>query len=99
MISNIISSGTIIDIIVGSLASLIGAFLTYALRKHPFISTLPPVFTNAFLIPWVLMKSYALNIYSYWPLVFQIAISQFISISIVGYILYLSLKNKKEIFE
>ena len=50
VISNILTSATIWDIVFGSLATLIGAFGTYWLRKTKFIFTLPPVVANMFTI-------------------------------------------------
>lgn len=58
LISNLITGGAIIDVIFGSLATLIGALGTYALRRHKFLLTLPPVLSNAIIIPFVLKYVY-----------------------------------------
>ena len=49
------------DIIFGSLATLLGALGSYALRKHKFLVTLPPVIANAVIIPFVLRYAYGLT--------------------------------------
>ena len=58
LISNLITGGAIIDVIFGSLATLIGALGTYGLRRHKFLLTLPPVLSNAIIIPFVLQYVY-----------------------------------------
>ena len=47
------------DIIFGTLATLLGALGTYALRKHRFLCTLCPVISNGIIIPLVLRYAYA----------------------------------------
>ena len=42
----------------GSIATLIGAFGTYALRKHKFACTWPPVIANMVIVPFVLRYGY-----------------------------------------
>ena len=54
LLSNIITGCALPDIIFGTLATLIGAIGTYLLRKTKFIFTLPPVVSNAVIIPFVL---------------------------------------------
>jgi len=98
VLSNVITGGTLIDIIFGSLVTLVAAILSRLLRKHPVLSFLPPILCNSFAIPCILMYSYALNIYSYWPMVLQIAVGEFISVGVLGFVLYRALKNTK-IFE
>jgi len=98
LISNLITGATIVDVLGGSLVTLIAAIFTWILRKHPVVASLPPIALNALVIPWILMKSYALNIYSFWPLVVQILISESISVGILGFLLYKSVNNTR-IFE
>lgn len=51
-------TGNIFDVVFGSLATLIGALGTYALRKHKNLCMVPPVLTNALIIPLVLIFAY-----------------------------------------
>ena len=53
-LSNILIGATILDIIFGSLATLIGAIGTYLLRKNKYVCTLPPVIVNMIIVPLVL---------------------------------------------
>ena len=46
------------DIIFGTLATLIGALGSYALRKYKFLVPLPPIISNMVIVPWVLRFAY-----------------------------------------
>ncbi|SCZ78836.1 QueT transporter family protein [Pseudobutyrivibrio xylanivorans] len=98
LISNIINGCVIWDIIFGSLATLIGAFGTYFLRKTKFIFTLPPVIANMAIVPFVLRYAYMVED-AYWFLVVTVGIGEVISVCILGFILKIALdKNKRAIF-
>lgn len=60
-LSNILLTSPLPDVIFGTLATAIGAVLSYMLRKHRFLVTLPPVFANALIIPFVLKFAYHLD--------------------------------------
>ena len=53
-------SAGILDIVFGSLATLLSAWLTYKLRKHTFLVPMPPVLINAVVVGAVLY--YAFNL-------------------------------------
>ena len=61
LIANLVTGGALPDIIFGTLATLIGALGTYALRKNRFLCTLPPVIANAAIIPFVLKYAYGID--------------------------------------
>ena len=58
LISNLILGNAALDIVFGTLATLIGCLGTYALRKHRILCSLPPVISNALIIPFVLRYAY-----------------------------------------
>ncbi len=61
LISNFLLLSPVPDIIFGTLATAVGAILSYMLRRHRFLVTLPPVFANALIIPFVLKFAYHLD--------------------------------------
>ena len=61
LISNLISPYGMLDLICGSLATLIAAFCTYLLRKSRILTPLPPVIINALVIGAMLYYGYGLN--------------------------------------
>ena len=61
-LSNLLLPGTVwLDIIVGPLATLIGALGTYALRKWKWVAPMPAVISNAAIIPFVLAYGYGME--------------------------------------
>ena len=61
LISNILTGAMIWDVLFGTLATLIGAIGTYLLRKNKVLMMLPPVISNAIIVPFVLRYGYGLS--------------------------------------
>ena len=98
LISNIVTGCSIFDIVFGTLATLIGAFGTYFLRKTKFISTLPPVLSNMIIIPLVLKYAYGLED-AWWFLVITVGAGEILSICGLGMLLKAALwKFRYQIF-
>lgn len=57
-LSNLLAGAMTMDVVFGSLATLIGAFGSYALRRSRFLVLLPPILSNAVIVPWVLRYAY-----------------------------------------
>ena len=62
LLANILGGAVLPDIVFGSLATLLGALGSYALRKNRFLVTLPPVIANTLIIPFVLRYAYGVNL-------------------------------------
>ena len=92
IISNVISGGVIWDVIFGSLATLIGAVLTYALRKHRFLAYLPPIISNALIVPFVLVYAYGIE-GTLWFFMLTVGAGQVISCGFLGCFLRRSLER------
>ncbi len=60
LLSNILCGGVIWDIIFGSVATLLGALGTYAIRKKlpDLCAAIPPIIANTLIIPFVLVYAY-----------------------------------------
>ena len=61
LLSNILMQSALPDVIFGTLATLIGCIGTYVLRKHRVLCSLPPVISNALIIPFVLKYAYGMT--------------------------------------
>ena len=98
LLSNTLTGCVIYDVIFGSIATLLGAIGTYALRKTKFLYTLPPVIANTVIVPAVLM--YAYNVPgSYFILALGVGAGEVISICVLGSVLRAVLwKNREFIF-
>ena len=63
IIGNIFGGSILPDIIFGSLATLIGAYFTYLLRKQvKYLAPLPPILSNTLIVPLVLRYAYGINL-------------------------------------
>ena len=58
LLSNILTGCALPDIIFGTLATLLGALGSYALRRNRFLVSLPPIVANTLIIPFVLSYTY-----------------------------------------
>lgn len=58
LLSNLLTGCMPLDVVFGSLATLIGACGTYALRKHKWLAPLPPIVANTIIVPFVLAYVY-----------------------------------------
>ena len=91
VISNLITGCAVWDIIFGSLATLIGAYLGRLIYTrfsvNPIIATLPTVIANAVIVPFVLMFAYgAEGTYLYFFL--TVGIGELLSATLIGSMLY-----------
>lgn len=57
-LSNILMGAPLPDIIFGTLATLIGTVFSRMLRRQKFLVCIPPILSNALIIPWVLKFAY-----------------------------------------
>ena len=98
-ISNLISGGLILDVIFGSLATLIGACGTYLLRKWKWAVPIPPILSNMLIVPFVLAYVYHLPGGVPYFMV-TVGIGQIISCGILGMIVYgIIAKHRNVIFK
>ena len=97
LISNILTGCAIPDIIVGSLATLIGAFGTRALKSNRFLAVLPPIAANAIIVPLILKYAYGLE--PLWFSFLTVTAGEIISCGVLGLLLAFALnKYRKQIF-
>lgn len=85
--ANILGGAVILDIVFGSLATLIGAWLGYLLRKSRWLVPLPAVIANALIIPYVLKFGYGYKEFPLPVLIIYIAIGEIIGCYVLGELL------------
>ena len=100
LISNLLTGAVVWDIIFGTVATLIGALGARLLRRLPsrlmWIATIPTVFANAIIVPFVLIYAYgAPDAYSY--LMLTVGIGELVCAGVMGSVLYYTLRNRKNI--
>lgn len=97
LLFNLLSGAAILDVIFGPLATLIGAIISYFLGKKfkkvtwmKFLVPVPPILSNAFIVPWVLKTAYGLSD-AYWYLAVTVGIGEVISCGVLGMVLLYAL--------
>ncbi len=58
IIANLTAGAIPLDIVFGSIATLIGAVGSYTLRRQKFLVPVPPIIANAVIVPFVLYYGY-----------------------------------------
>ena len=98
VISNLITGAVIWDIVFGSIATLIGAIGARLLKKVQrrliFTATLPTLFANAIIVPFVLMFAYGAE-GSYLFFFLTVGLGELVCAVFGGTVLYYSLKKLK----
>jgi uncharacterized membrane protein len=95
LLSNLLTGCAIPDVIFGSLATLIGALVTYALRKYKWAAPIGPIISNAVIVPFVLL--YAYGIQPLWFSFVTVTIGEIISCGLLGMILLSALQKYRNI--
>ncbi len=98
LLANLIGGGVILDVIFGSLATLIGAALGYLLRKNRWLVPLPAVIANALIVPFVLRYGYGVVDTAIPILMLQILGGEIMGCYVLGEILGAALLRRKGIF-
>jgi len=62
ILANLLGGAVVLDIVFGSLATLIGAVFGYMLRKNRWLVPVPAVISNALIIPLVLIYGYGYEV-------------------------------------
>ena len=89
LLANLLGGCTVWDIVFGSLATLIAAIGTYALRKKPLLAALCPVLSNGVIVGAVLSFVYGLPL---WLTMLEVAIGE-VGAVIIGFAMLAALKR------
>lgn len=82
-IANVMGGAIILDVVAGSIATLIGALGSYLLRNYKFFVPIPPILANMLIVPLVLRFGYGVAL----PIPFMMAtvgVGQLISCGLLG---------------
>ena len=98
VLANLITGCAPWDLVFGSLATLIGAVGTLLLRRKPLLAWIPPVLSNAVIVPFVLQKVYGVPD-AWWYLMLTVGAGEVIACGVLGLILYKSLAKAPKVFQ
>ncbi|MBO5938218.1 MAG: QueT transporter family protein [Clostridia bacterium] len=85
LLANLLTSAVPLDILIGPIATLIGALGTYALRNHHLLATIPPILSNALIIPFVLAYGYEME-QAIWFMMITVGVGEILSVGVLGMI-------------
>ena len=97
IIANLFGGAIPVDILFGSIATLIGAVFTYKLRNcSRFLAPIPPIAANSIIVPFVLRFGYGVNLPI--PLmILTVGSGEVVSCAVMGLILQTALLKYKGI--
>ena len=87
IIANMLGGAIALDVIFGSLATLIGAWGGYLLRRNRWMVPIPPILSNALIVPFVLKYGYGFTEIPLPLMMVYIAIGEIIGCYVLGEIL------------
>ena len=91
--ANLLTGAHWLDILIGPVATLIGALGTYALRKLPYLAPAPAVLSNALIVPFVLAYGYGAE--EAIPfMMLTVGVGELLSVYGFGLALYFALKKR-----
>ena len=99
LLANLIGGGVILDVIFGSLATLIGAVIGYLLRRNRWLVPVPAVIANALIVPFVLKYGYGVVDTAIPILMIQILGGEILGCYILGELFGAALLKRKGIFD
>jgi uncharacterized membrane protein len=95
-LSALITAADPIDMVFGSLATLIAAVLSYQLRRYKFLVPIPPIVVNALVIPWVLRFAYG-EAQPISVMMFSVGAGEIVSAGVLGLVLLFALDRVKHV--
>ena len=93
-LSNLFCGAASLDVVFGSIATLIGAVGSYYLgKKNKWLVCVPPILSNTIIVPWVLRYAYgSTDLIPYAML--TVGIGEILAIGVLGNILLVTLERQ-----
>ena len=101
ILANALTGAVVIDVICGSIATLIGAVGAWLIGKYVmnrlkyayFLAPLPTIISNAAIVPFVLRYAYGMQD-AMWYMVLTVGLGEIISAGMFGVVLYLAIRSR-----
>lgn len=97
LLANILTNSILWDILLGPVATLIGAVGTWLLRRtqNPYLAVLPPILANMLIVPLVLKYAYAAE-EAIPYLMLTVGIGEIVTCGILGVMLYYLIRRYRK---
>ena len=99
LISNLLTGANVLDVVFGTLATFIGAFGGYLLRKKEWLVTIPTLISNTVIVPLVIVYGFGVTDVALPLVALSVCAGEFISACVLGMGLLFILKRYKFKFE
>ncbi len=99
ILANLLGGAIPLDVIFGSIATLLGAMGTYYLKNHSILSLVPPIAANTLMIPFLLYYAYGFQDTALPLLFLSIFLGELVSAGIMGFCLRKCLTPFRHKFE
>ena len=99
ILANLLGGAIPLDVIFGSMATLLGAVGTYALRNRPILCLLPPIAANTAIVPLLLYFAYGFRDTALPLLFLSVFVGEALSAGVLGFILRKSIAPFSHIFK
>ncbi len=96
-LSNLLCGSAMLDVVFGSIATLIGALGSYKLRKIRWAVCIPPILSNTIIIPWVLRYAYG-SADLIFVAMLTVGIGEILAIGLLGNMLLMMLERYGRLF-
>ena len=96
VLANLLTGCAAWDVVFGSVATLIGAVGTRLLKDKPLLAWIPPVVSNAAIVPVILIKVYGVPD-AWWFLVLTVGAGELISCGLLGLLLWKTMQRIPQI--
>lgn len=94
-LSNLLTGAAVWDVVFGTVATLIGAVLTYALRRYRWLAPIPPILANTIIVPFVLRYAYGFSD-AWWFLALTVFVGEFVCCGILGMLLLFAVNRRAD---
>lgn len=91
-LANLLTGAPILDIVFGALATLIGAVVSYLVRRWPYLVPIPPILSNTLIVPWVLRYAYG-SPDSIPYMMVTVGVGEILAIGVLGTLLLILLRR------
>ena len=95
-LSNLLTGAAVWDVVFGTVATLIGAVLTYALRRYKWLAPIPPIVANTVIVPFVLRYAYGFTD-AFWFLALTVFAGEFVCCGILGMLLLFAVNRHADL--
>ena len=97
VLANLLGGAIALDVVFGSLATLIGAVGGWLLRKNRWLVPVPAILSNAVIVPFVLKYGYAVDL-PVWLMMLYVAAGEIVGCFVLGEGLASFLLKRSDIF-